>query len=382
MIKPRPRPLTGFVLLIIALLGVVLFNGLRPTWQVSARPAQLVTAFLYPPFYGRASEESIFDHSFPDYSTSDSKVVTYQGETLNKNCPSPRPAGTAPPNGLCDYGYGGYWSYQLGAYIFYNGHDGVDYGVSYRPLLAAADATQVAYAGWYNPQDHRSNLGIYVRLKHANGYDTWYGHMSAVAIQSCATVNCANIAHGDVIGTSGTTGNSSGPHLHFRVTSPLGKAIDPYGWAGQVGLDPWAYNQRESLWVQYPNISASTANVYPSGGSLVEPSAPALGYLVDDFDNRFDQIPADCWTVITTSAANSQYSRLLATEPITSGLDTCKARWKMPLGVAAGIYQIYARIPAIHATSEGAIYYILHDGRTDSVVLNQAVFPNSSVPDG
>ena len=196
--------------------------------------------FLYPPFYGRASEESIFDHSSPTYDTSDNKIVTYQGETLTKSCPKPAPTGFQPPNGLCDYGYGAFWSYRLGNYIFYNGHDGIDYGISYRPVLAAADASQVIYAGWYNPQDHRSNLGIFVRLHHANGLDTWYGHLSALAVQSCSGASpagqgCASIQHGDVIATSGTTGNSSGPHLHFRLTDALGRVLDPYGWAGAAG---------------------------------------------------------------------------------------------------------------------------------------------------
>jgi hypothetical protein len=380
--KSRLRLLTELSLLLMALAGAVLIPFLWLTRGVSARPAELLAAFLYPPFYGRSTEESIFDHSSPTYSTSDNKVVTYLGETLSKTCPEPAPGGIQPPNGLCDYGYGGYWSYQLGAYTFYNGHDGIDYGVSYRPILAAADATQVLYAGWYNPQDHRSNLGIYVRLKHANGYNTWYGHMSALAVQSCLTADCAVIPHGEVIGTSGTTGNSSGPHLHFRVTNPLGKVIDPYGWGGQPGLDPWTANQQESLWVQYPNISASTANVYPSGVSLVEPAAPMVGYLVDDIDPRFDQLPAGCWTAINTSSANSQYAHMLAVQPVTSGADTCKARWKLPLGTGAGIFAVYVRIPVIHATSQGTLYTVFHDGRSDVVVVNQGVFPNPSVPDG
>lgn len=336
------------------------------------------TPFLYPPFYGRASEESIFDHSSPNYSSADNKIVTYEGETLTKNCPKPAPSGAQPPNGICDYGYGGYWSYRLGTYTFYNGHDGIDYGISYRPLLAAADVKQVVYAGWYNPQDHRSNLGIFVRLSHNNGYNTWYGHMSSISVQSCQLAGCAEIKRGDVIGVSGTTGNSSGAHLHFRVTNPQGRVIDPYGWAGPAGQDPWPYNQPESLWIQYPNNSASPANVYPSGASLAEPASPATGYLVDDLDPRFDQIPENCWTAFSTGSSGSQAGRLLAVIPITGSADTCKARWKFPTGVEAGRYAVYVRIPGIHATSEGAIYNIFHNEQSDRIVVNQAVFPNTS----
>ena len=60
-------------------------------------------------------------------------------------------------------------------------------------IMRAADANQVVYAGWYNPQDHRSNLGIYVRLRHANGYDTWYGHMSALAVHASIFVRAKGV---------------------------------------------------------------------------------------------------------------------------------------------------------------------------------------------
>ena len=380
----RPPWLIRAASLLLALGGVVFIFILSENFTppAFARQSRLTTAFLYPPFYGRSSEESIFDHSNPTYNTSDNKIVTYQGETLNKNCPNPVPSGKKPPNGLCDYGYGGYWSYWLGAYTFYNGHDGIDYGLSYRPVLAAADTNQVVYAGWYNQQDHRSNLGIYVRLRHNNGYDTWYGHLSALAVQSCNSTDCANLEHGTIIATSGTTGNSSGPHLHFRLTNPQLKTVDPYGWAGASGRDPWSYNQKESLWIQYPNIGSSTTNVYPSGSSLSEPDAPATGIMVDDLDSRFDQIPANCWDVINTSANNSQNSRILVVQPITAANDTCKARWKLPPGSGAGIYSVYVRIPAVHASSEGALYNIVHDGKNGMVVVNQAVFPNSAVTNG
>ena len=379
-IKPLPRWLNRLGLLLGAALLVMMLQNL-PT-GVSARPAEGTAPFLYPPFYGRASEESIFDHSDPTYSTSDNKIVTYQGETLTKTCPKPAPAGFQPPNGLCDYGYGAYWSYRLGYYTFYNGHDGIDFGLSYRSVLAAADASKVAYAGWYNPQDHRSNLGIFIRLHHPNGLDTWYGHLSALAVQSCASANCPAIQHGDIIGTSGTTGNSSGPHMHFRVTDGLNRPIDPYGWAGSAGQDPWPADPQYSLWVQYPNISASSGNVYPSGGALTEPAAPSTGFLVDDLSSTFTQKPDNCWSVINTNTYNSQNGRMLAAQPVTTGADTCQARWPRPDATGAGLFSVYVRIPVVHATSEGAIYTIFHNGQAESRVLNQSVFPNPTNPDG
>ncbi len=174
-------------------------------------PLQLVTPFLYPPYPGSASQELIFDHSTPNY-TFDNRIVAYTGDVANKNCPSPAPHGTPPPRaGICDAGSGGYWSYSLGDWVYYDGHDGVDYGISYRPVYAAADADQIVYAGWWDPQNHKVNLGIYVRLHHSNGYNTYYGHMSSVAVQACSPVGCASVPHGEMLGISGTTGNSTGP---------------------------------------------------------------------------------------------------------------------------------------------------------------------------
>ena len=188
-----------------------------------AAPQRIAEPFLYPPFPGSASEESIFDHSSPTYSQTDARIVTSGGLEAYKSCPVPAPAENQPPeDGICDGGYGIYWSYDLADWIAYNGHDGIDFGVSFRPLYAAADSDRVMYAGWWDPQNHTTALGIYVKLHHPNGYITSYGHMSAIAVQACSTVGCSNVPHGEVLGYSGNTGNSTGPHLHFQLTSPAG----------------------------------------------------------------------------------------------------------------------------------------------------------------
>ncbi len=340
------------------------------------------TPFLYPPFFGRSAEGSIFDHSSPNYSSTDNVIVTYQGETLSRECPKNAPAGFPAPNGLCDRGFGGYWSYLLGTYVFYNGHDAVDYTIGTRQVLAAADTSMVVYAGWYNPQDHRSNLGIYVRLKHPTGYDTWYGHLSSLAVQSCLPGKCSFIPRGTVIGTSGSTGNAAGPNLHFRVTDPQGKPVDPYGWAGKKGGDPWTANQTSSLWVQYPDNSTTNARVYPSGAALIQNNTPTNGIIVDELDSRFDQVPENCWRVINTSPTNSLNSRMLAVTPITTGSSTCTARWKVPTSLGTGLISVSARIPVVHATSQGAVYEIFHNGETSSILADQSAFTNPSTSNG
>ena len=65
-----------------------------------------VTPFLYPPYPGTASQESIIDHSTPNY-TYDNIVLAYTGDRARKNCPSPPPPGTPPPQaGVCNAGAG------------------------------------------------------------------------------------------------------------------------------------------------------------------------------------------------------------------------------------------------------------------------------------
>jgi murein DD-endopeptidase MepM/ murein hydrolase activator NlpD len=86
-------------------------------------------------------------------------------------------------------------------------HNGLDISASHgSPVKAAMPGrvTSVVY-------DHPS-YGNYVVITHSNGYRTLYAHMSAIKTQSGAYVNA-----GDQIGAVGSTGRSTGPHLHFTV---------------------------------------------------------------------------------------------------------------------------------------------------------------------
>ena len=359
--------------ILIAILLCGFFLSVRgASAEHSLAAQQTVTPFLYPPYPGTASQESIFDHSTPNY-TYDNIVLAYTGDQARKNCPVPAPPGVPPPqSGVCNAGQGGYWSYSLGDWMYYDGHDGVDYGISYRPVYAAADADQIVYAGWWDPQNHQINLGIYVRLHHPNGYNTYYGHMSSVAVQSCSAPGCTFVPHGEMLGISGTTGRSSGPHLHLLVRNPSNRSVDPYGWKG-TGADPWTHNQRESLWVTYPSLAYYGAQIYPSGPELDYPRTSPLGILVDDGTLGFDETPDGCWNDIAAGGAQGGVMRFI--RPRTSA-PTCTAQWLFPRGSSVGTYAVYVRIPPIRATTQGAIYTIRHAGESDQAVVNQAVFPN------
>ena len=173
-----------------------------------------------------------------------------------------------------------------------------------------------------------------------------------------------------MLGISGTTGNSSGPHLHLLVRNPANRSVDPYGWRGS-GADPWAFNQRESLWVAFPSIVS--ADIYPSGPALAYPPTPATGIIVDDGSANFDETPDECWNDI--AASGSQGGIMRSSRPRTTA-PTCTAQWFFPQSSNPGIYSIYIRIPSVRATTEGAIYTIRHANESDQVVINQNVFPN------
>jgi len=85
-------------------------------------------------------------------------------------------------------------------------HGGVDYGGPVGSPVFAAAAGKVAYVGW------RSGYGKTVEIKHGNGMMTRYAHLSRFDVALGDTV-----AAGETIAGLGSTGRSSGPHLHFEV---------------------------------------------------------------------------------------------------------------------------------------------------------------------
>jgi murein DD-endopeptidase MepM/ murein hydrolase activator NlpD len=87
-------------------------------------------------------------------------------------------------------------------------HTGVDWAApAGTPILAAGDGTVELVGG-------KGGYGNYVRIRHANGYSTAYGHMSRYAEGVKPGVS---VKQGQVIGYVGSTGLSTGPHCHFEV---------------------------------------------------------------------------------------------------------------------------------------------------------------------
>lgn len=94
-------------------------------------------------------------------------------------------------------------------------HKGIDIpAATGTPIRATADGT-VGMADWFG------GYGLYVQLEHGGNLETRYGHMSRLAVASGQSVR-----KGDVIGYVGSTGRSTGPHLHYEVRVN-GAAVNP-----------------------------------------------------------------------------------------------------------------------------------------------------------
>ncbi len=94
-------------------------------------------------------------------------------------------------------------------------HAGVDFKADTGTKIEAAMDGVVKYAG------RKSMYGNAVVIKHENGYETLYGHLSKMMVKQGE-----KIKQKDIIGLAGSTGRSTGPHLHFELIKN-GKKIDP-----------------------------------------------------------------------------------------------------------------------------------------------------------
>jgi murein DD-endopeptidase MepM/ murein hydrolase activator NlpD len=188
-------------------------------------------AFLTLPFMGPHYVTSIFDHCGPNYATH-GKVCRYDGQVASATVGGPDPtfdAGYAQTPGHTDY-------------LYYDGHDGYDYGLYYEPVAAAADG-RVMLANWAVPSCHSCLSGMTIEVNHGNGLLTYYGHLSQINVTKGQWVS-----RGQVIGVSGMTGTATGPHLHFGVYYVNGNGpVDPYGWSGS-GADPYPKDLGD-LWI-------------------------------------------------------------------------------------------------------------------------------------
>lgn len=103
-------------------------------------------------------------------------------------------------------------------------HQGDDFAIAWGTPLHAMHSGRVVSTGWV------PGLGIHVTIDYGGGVQIVFGHMSRVQVAPGQLV-----ARGQVVGHSGNTGNSTGPHLHLEV-HVNGVAIDPAPWLIARGI--------------------------------------------------------------------------------------------------------------------------------------------------
>jgi murein DD-endopeptidase MepM/ murein hydrolase activator NlpD len=131
--------------------------------------------------------------------------------------------------GGCDTGTGGLvgtgafiWPgpvHKLSGNDYWSGHLGVDIAIGVGTPVVAADSGVVVFSGWTTV-----GYGNMVMIDHGNGYQTLYAHLTA------ALVRCGqSVVKGVTVGTGGSTGNSTGPHLHFEIRF-MGGFVNPHAY--------------------------------------------------------------------------------------------------------------------------------------------------------
>ncbi|MBI4927523.1 MAG: peptidoglycan DD-metalloendopeptidase family protein [Anaerolineae bacterium] len=174
----------------------------------------------------------------------------------------------------------------------YDGHRGTDYALtpfSWNKLdagdvqvVAAAAGTIVSSAN-VDPSDRNCGSGSsdpwnYVALVHADGRMTIYGHLRYNSLTSKGVGQA--VAQGEVLGTVGSSGNSSGPHLHFEVRTGSFSStewIDPYSGPN---------SQPESLWISqrpYYDSAINKLSTHSAPPSTPNACQPSISNLQDTF---------------------------------------------------------------------------------------------------
>jgi hypothetical protein len=188
-------------------------------------------------------------------------------------------------------------------------HSGIDLASKRgTPILAAANGT-VTYAG------RESDGAVVVKIRHDDGYVTLYGHLNPDLDVKVGDV----VSRGQEIGTEGDTGKSTGPHLHFALYNPSGKAIDPTPYL-KSGRLPDAVSTKSPAAVSLPSSLASPSSVSDTGSTSWEPTQTVLA--------RFDAV-----------ASHIPYASQIRAAAVANGID--------PLLLAA----LVSKESSFHATS-------------------------------
>jgi hypothetical protein len=200
-------------------------------------------------------------------------------------------------------------------------HKGIDIGSRYENVYAAASG----YA--YNEYD-RNGYGYYIMVFHGDGYVTLYGHLSSSNVS-----NGQYVSQGQVIATSGNTGSSTGPHLHFEIRKASSFAsFFSAQWYNPLDYLPGGWTALDSTGGTAGNISSDTNDKQETTESNVTPQteeAPIIStiYRILDGANQTHEIKNEKNLIIKT---NGDISKLTELRVNTKPMD--KKHYKITAG--------------------------------------------------
>lgn len=188
----------------------------------------------------------------------------------------------------------------------YAGHNGIDFGIPERtPIMAAASGT-VEKVGFED-----GGYGNYVKLKHQDGGSTYFTYYAHMVQQSTLTVGKA-INVGDVVGLSGNTGASTGPHLHFglRTSETTGSYkgyIDPLPFlTGAATSTPTTTTTTTTTTPSSAPVTGSPTTGAPSAFNAMSGAValPFLQFVVLTDNLNVRSGPGVTYGIVTTLKAN------------------------------------------------------------------------------
>ncbi len=313
------------------------------------------------PFCGpQPSITAVYDHEYPTY-----------------GCEPNGQPGCVQPNGITRL-----YNDTLTARA-YDGHNGWDYGTrqtngtNEKRRVYAATSGRVARAEWDLPgngsagdcaaqvADHERGYGLMVIVDDGEE-QSLYAHLSAIHVREGEWVS-----KGQIIGSTGSTGNSSGPHLHFgafRGGAPtLPSSFDPYGWNKDwLGSSHQPLPDGDDPWFRYSGMRSERRILPAANDNGPCPAACGNPVVVDDADPGFTLGCASPQCNAWFRARGGYRDWLHYTYP-NGRREDYWARWTAPL--PAGTYEVEAYVPMSrsYGTAHAARYRI--EGR--EIVVDQ-----------
>jgi hypothetical protein len=257
--------------------------------------------------------------------------------------------------------------------IYYSGHTGSDFGVGSwagmdagRRIVAAADGVvSSAHDGEYD----RCSTGDcgeanYVVIDHANGRRTMYWHLKqwSVAVSAGQYVTC-----GTTLGYVGSSGYSTGPHIHFEVRESNGASGDPFD--GACSAPP-------TYWISQGDYGGLPGNVCPSTGPCAQVAQLGCGQVISAANNAGGSTSSHAvYGCGSDSWSGSEIAYAFSTqlnEPVTIGLtgvgadldlfvlssDTCDGSGAVTCSTNSELSEEWVSFDA----AAGATYTIVVDG--------------------